>query len=113
MALFFFVAAEFKAVHFEIESSGVLGKMPKKMKVNINKRSTLFKSHEKMSRKPVPECHGGEGVLDLTLVLGAEETRSKRLNFTHDETFHREHLLASTNTWMMKDMELGGIPIES
>jgi mannose-6-phosphate isomerase-like protein (cupin superfamily) len=49
------------------------------------KERTLLKRREQMNRKPLPQCHGGEGVLDWTLVLGEEEIKDKRLNFIHDD----------------------------
>jgi len=63
----------------------ILGKMPQKTKVKIMKKNTLLKKREKMGREPLPQCHGGKGVLDWTLVLGDEETKGKRLNFIHDD----------------------------
>ena len=77
----------------------ILGKMPQKTKVKIMKKNTLLKKREKMGREPLPQCHGGKGVLDWTLVLGDEETEGKRLNFIHDDVLppgasvgHHEHM---------------------
>lgn len=63
----------------------IFGKMPQKTKVKMMGKSTLLKKNEKMSRKQLAQCHGGEGVLDCTLVLGDRETKGKRLNFIHDD----------------------------
>jgi len=38
-----------------------------------------------MTRKPLPECHGGVGALDFAVVLGGPDQAGRLLRFMHDD----------------------------
>ncbi len=48
-------------------------------------KTTMIKRKSLMERAPLPECHGGKGVLDWTNVLTGEDLKGRRLNFFHDD----------------------------
>jgi mannose-6-phosphate isomerase-like protein (cupin superfamily) len=47
--------------------------------------TTLLKKRAQMKRGPLDRCHGGEGALDFTVVLGGDDTKGRRLRFVHDD----------------------------
>ena len=44
-------------------------------------KTALIRKRKQMARKSSPECHGGKGTLDYTVVLGKEDTKEKHLRF--------------------------------
>ena len=49
------------------------------------KRTTLMKRRQEMKRGPFPNCHGGRGTLDFTVVLDGKEADGQRVRFIHDD----------------------------
>lgn len=47
--------------------------------------TTLRKRRDEMHRGPLPECHGGAGALDYTVVLGDQDLKGRHLKFVHDD----------------------------
>ena len=51
----------------------------------MSEKTTLIKRQAEMVRKPLPNCHDGEGALDWTNVLDGEDVAGRHLNFIHDD----------------------------
>ena len=51
----------------------------------MTEKTTLIKRRADMVRKPLPNCHDGEGSLDWTVVLDGEDVKGKHVNFIHDD----------------------------
>ena len=47
--------------------------------------TTLIKRQSTMYHGPLPNCHGGNGALDYTVVLDGKDLPGRRLNFLHDD----------------------------
>ena len=47
--------------------------------------TTRIQRRGEMTRRPLPECHGGRGALDWTEVLGGVVQAGRRLAFLHDD----------------------------
>jgi mannose-6-phosphate isomerase-like protein (cupin superfamily) len=47
--------------------------------------TTLLVKRNEMTRKPLNECHGGQGALDWVSVLGGEQLKGRHLRFMHDD----------------------------
>jgi mannose-6-phosphate isomerase-like protein (cupin superfamily) len=60
----------------------VLGRQIKEENV---KRTSLLKKASETKQVPLPECHGGHGVVDWTDVLSGSPIEGRRLNFLHDD----------------------------
>lgn len=48
-------------------------------------RTTLLRKRQAMKHGPLPKCHGGQGVLDFTVVMDGKESDGQRLRFLHDD----------------------------
>ena len=47
--------------------------------------TTLIKKQPEMYHGPLPNCHGGIGALEYTVVLDGKDLPGRRLNFLHDD----------------------------
>lgn len=45
----------------------------------------LVKKHPQMPHEPLEQCHGGNGALDWTEVLGTEDLKGRKVRFIHDD----------------------------
>ena len=48
-------------------------------------KTTLIEKRAGMERRPLPECHGGVGVVDWTNVLTTTHIPEAQLGFVHDD----------------------------
>ena len=49
------------------------------------KRTSLLRKASETKQVPLPECHGGQGVVNWTDVVSGSPIKGRRLNFLHDD----------------------------
>ena len=49
------------------------------------RRTTVLKRNKDMPHRPLPNCHGGTGALDFTVVLDGKESDGQAVRFLHDD----------------------------